>query len=133
MELLLGLFVGLLVLTIVFGPWIVFSRLNQRLNEQIRDSEQRFGSLTLRLHQLEEALRTLRENPAAVSLLVTNQPHYFIDFANTLPLIYDAAFPDPELAQRFSCCRTLRKPFRPCELVSCADELAGREPRLTRQ
>ena len=83
--------------------------------------------------QLEEALRTLRENPAAVSLLVTNQPHYFIDFANTLPLIYDAAFPDPELAQRFSCCRTLRKPFRPCELVSCADELAGREPRLTRQ
>ncbi|MGB7760824.1 MAG: hypothetical protein WBL61_13405 [Bryobacteraceae bacterium] len=73
---------------------------------------------------LEDALRTLREAPGTVSLLITNVPAHFLEFAETLPLIYVAAFPDPSLANRFRRCRTLRKPFHPADLVSCAAELA---------
>lgn len=73
--------------------------------------------------ELGEALRILRDGPSAVSLLVTNAPGYFFEFAETLPLIYVATSPDPALANRFRRCRTLRKPFRPGELVECAAEL----------
>jgi hypothetical protein len=73
---------------------------------------------------LDEALRTLRDSPGAVSLLITNVPAQFLEFAETLPLIYDAAFPDPALASRFRYCRTLRKPFLPADLASLAAELA---------
>jgi hypothetical protein len=74
--------------------------------------------------ELDEALRTLRDTPDAVSLLITNVPAHFLEFAETLPLIYDAAFPDPELAERFRRCRMLRKPFRPGDLATFAAELA---------
>jgi len=74
--------------------------------------------------ELEEALRTLRDAPGAVSLLITNGPAHFLEFAESLPLIYVAAFPDPALASRFRHCRTLRKPFCPGDLVLCAAELA---------
>jgi len=74
--------------------------------------------------ELEEALRTLREAPGVVSLLITNVPAHFLEYAETLPLIYVATSPDPVLANRFRRCRTLRKPFRPGDLVSCAAELA---------
>jgi DNA-binding response OmpR family regulator len=74
--------------------------------------------------ELEEAMRTLRDAPGAVSLLITNAPASFFQFAETLPLIYVAASPDPVLAKRFRRCRTLRKPFRPGDLVACAAELA---------
>ncbi len=74
--------------------------------------------------ELDEALRTLRDEPGAITLLITNVPGHFLEFAETVPLIYDAAFPDPALADCFRRCRTLRKPFRPGELASCAAELA---------
>jgi DNA-binding response OmpR family regulator len=74
--------------------------------------------------ELEEALRTLRDAPGTVSLLVTNVPGDFFEFAETLPVIYVAAFPDPALAGRFRHCRALRKPFRPGDLALCAAELA---------
>jgi hypothetical protein len=77
--------------------------------------------------EVDEALRTLRAVPGAFSLLVTNVPAHFLEFAETLPLIYDAAFPDPALAARFRRCRTLRKPFHPDELAACAAELAKPE------
>ncbi|HEY1183483.1 MAG TPA: hypothetical protein VGE89_04805 [Bryobacteraceae bacterium] len=79
--------------------------------------------------ELEEALRTLRDSPDSVSLLITNLPGHFFEFAETLPLIYVAAFPDSALADRFRRCRALRKPFRPSDLVLCAAELAA--PALT--
>ncbi len=77
--------------------------------------------------ELADALRTLRDGLRAVSLLITNVPAHFFEFAETLPLIYVAAFPDPELADRFRRCRTLRKPFRPGELTAHAAELAPPE------
>ena len=73
---------------------------------------------------LEEALRTLRDEPSAVSLLITNAPGSFGEFAETLPLLYVASSPDPVLAGRFRRCRTLRKPFSPRDLTVCAAELA---------
>jgi hypothetical protein len=75
---------------------------------------------------LEQALLTLRDAPESVSLLITNVPAHFLEFAETVPLIYVATSPDPALANRFRCCRTLRKPFRPGDLASCAAELAPR-------
>lgn len=77
--------------------------------------------------ELDEALRTLRDTPDAVSLLVTNAPAHFLEFAETLPVLYDAAFPDPALAARFRRCLTLRKPFHPCDLAARAVELAQPE------
>ena len=74
--------------------------------------------------ELEAALRTLRGAPDAVSLLITNVPGNFLEFAETHPLIYVAAFPDPALADRFRRCRALRKPFHPGDLALCAAELA---------
>jgi CheY-like chemotaxis protein len=75
--------------------------------------------------ELEEALRILREAPDSVALLITNVPAHFCEFAETLPLVYVAAFPDPALADRFRRCRTLHKPFRPCDLAQCAAELVA--------
>jgi CheY-like chemotaxis protein len=73
--------------------------------------------------ELKEALRTLRDAPDAVSLLITNVPGHFVEFAETHPLIYVAAFPDSALADRFRRCRALRKPFHPGDLALCAAEL----------
>jgi len=74
--------------------------------------------------EMEDALRILREDPAAVSLLVTNRPWRFLEFTKTLRLIYIAAFPDAELAACFDHCCTLSKPFLPADLTACAAELA---------
>jgi CheY-like chemotaxis protein len=72
----------------------------------------------------DESLRMLRARDLAVNLLITNQPKRFLEFAETLPLIYLAATPDPALASRFRRCRILRKPFPPGDLVACVAELA---------
>jgi len=74
--------------------------------------------------ETDQALRTLRTNQGTVCLLITNSPGEFLEFAETLPVIYVATFPDPALAGRFRNCRTLRKPFRPRDLLTCAAELA---------
>lgn len=75
--------------------------------------------------ELGKALRALRDEPGAVSLLITNGPAHFLEFAGTLPVLYVAASPDPALAGRFRCCRTLRKPFRPADLLLRVAELAA--------
>jgi len=80
--------------------------------------------------ELHEALRTLRDSPDLVSLLITNVPGHFFEFAETLPLIYVAAFPDPALADRFRRCRALRKPFHPSDLALCAAELSPAVPAV---
>ena len=74
-----------------------------------------------------EAVRSLREDPAAVTLLVTNVPGQFVEFGDRVRIIYVATSPDPALAARFRCCRILRKPFAPADLAACADELARAE------
>ena len=98
---------------------------------------QRFVSGVLRRagHQVveakaEESLRILRTSDQAIVLLITNQPLRFLEFAETLPLIYIAALPEPTLVFRFSRCRMLRKPFPPSHLVECVAELAPLSPAV---
>ena len=71
----------------------------------------------------EQSLRILRSSDPAIVLLITNQPLRFVEFAETLRLIYVAAIPDPTLALRFRYCRMLTKPFPPNDLVECVAEL----------
>jgi DNA-binding response OmpR family regulator len=58
-----------------------------------------------------------------VSLVITNRPSIFKEFADTVPLLYIAALPDPEAAQPFRAIRVLRKPFHPDQLISCVEQL----------
>jgi hypothetical protein len=76
----------------------------------------------------EESLRILRTGDQSVGLLITNEPLRFLTFAETLPLLYIAAFPEPILVLRFRRCRMLRKPFPPSDLVECVMELAPPSP-----
>src|SRR5947209_7555269 len=50
-------FFGLLALALLLGPWIVAWILHQRLREQARNVEQRFGSVIQRLYELESLVR----------------------------------------------------------------------------
>jgi hypothetical protein len=60
-----------------------------------------------------------------VDLVITNSPRDFLAFAGTLPLLYVAGAPDPELASQFRRCRLLRKPFHPDQLVALVKDLAA--------
>jgi len=57
-------------------------------------------------------------------VVITNTPQAFLPLADTLPLLYIAASPDPELVVRFRKCRVLRKPFRNEELLDAVEDLA---------
>ena len=74
------------------------------------------------------ALTMLESRQVPVSVLITNQPRYFLAYADELRVLYIAAAPDPELAARFPHCRTLRKPFVPQELLSVVEELRSLAP-----
>jgi hypothetical protein len=56
-------------------------------------------------------------------VVITNTPQAFLPLAETLPLLYIAASPDPEVAMRFRKCRMLRKPFRNEELLNAVEDL----------
>ena len=71
-----------------------------------------------------QASELLRAGSVIANVVITNQPEAFLPLAGTLPLIYIAANPDPELASRFPTCRVLRKPFRNDELLEAVKELA---------
>jgi hypothetical protein len=60
----------------------------------------------------------------AADVVITNLPQAFLPFSATLPVLYIAASPDPELASRFRTCRVLRKPFRNDDLMEAVSELA---------
>jgi hypothetical protein len=60
-----------------------------------------------------------------VDLLITNTPTAFAEFGQRVPLLYLAAFPDPEAAASFERWLALRKPFQTTELVSQAGRLIG--------
>ena len=58
-----------------------------------------------------------------VSLVITNAPGIFLQFADSLALIYIAACPDHAMASRFRKCRVLQKPFHPAQLLEAVDVL----------
>jgi hypothetical protein len=72
----------------------------------------------------EQASDLMRSGGVKADLVVTNRPEVFLPFAETLPLVYIAATPDPALALQFSTCRVLRKPFRNDDLLEAVGELA---------
>jgi uncharacterized membrane protein len=53
----MAFFFGLLAIALLLGPWIVAWMLHQRLREQARNVEQRFGSVIQRLYELESLVR----------------------------------------------------------------------------
>src|SRR5579871_5361196 len=57
-------------------------------------------------------------------ILVTNTPQDFLEFADTVRLLYLSGAPDPDIGRRFRRCRVVRKPFTPVELVGALKELA---------
>src|SRR5437764_1141877 len=60
-----------------------------------------------------------------IDLLVTNTPAVFAEFADSVPLLYTAAFPDPAVAAGFRRWAPLRKPFPASELTAAVDRLLG--------
>lgn len=71
------------------------------------------------------AIDMLRSGAEQVDLIITNSPADFLAFADTTPLLYLAGAPDFELASRFFCCRVLKKPFHPDDLVAAVRDLTG--------
>jgi hypothetical protein len=74
---------------------------------------------------VEEALEMLRSGAEQLSLVITNNPGEFVDFSDTLPLLYMAAAPDESVAARFRTCRTLQKPFSTQNLVNTVGDLVA--------
>ena len=79
------------------------------------------------LPDVDEALELLRLGVVEVSLIITNHPAEFIDFANEVPVLYMAAAPDQAVAARFRACRTLQKPFSTRSLIDAVDALVSRD------
>jgi hypothetical protein len=73
------------------------------------------------------AQRILEAESGEVLLVITNVPEEFEAFRDRLRILYLAACPDQELAGRFPCCRALRKPFHPKDLLAAIEELNQRE------
>ncbi|HUA62924.1 MAG TPA: hypothetical protein VML19_29480 [Verrucomicrobiae bacterium] len=74
-----------------------------------------------------EAFDLLNGGASLVSLLITNRPEVFLQFAERCRLLYMAACPDHDLASRFRCCQVLHKPFHPAELLNAVKMLLGSE------
>ncbi|PWU12644.1 MAG: hypothetical protein C5B51_00250 [Terriglobia bacterium] len=72
-----------------------------------------------------EAAGLFRGSEAEDHILVTNSPALFLEFAQTVPLLYLTSAPDPRLEARFRNCRVVRKPFVPSELLEAAEELSA--------
>ena len=69
------------------------------------------------------ALRALADDAESVRLVITNAPDLFHPHRDRLRILYISGCPDPDIAGHFRCCRMLRKPFRPGELLTAVNEL----------
>src|SRR5215813_9006340 len=74
---------------------------------------------------VEEALEMLRSGSETLSIVITNNPAEFMEFSDTLPVLYMAAAPDEGVASRFRTCRTLQKPFSTQNLLSALSDLVA--------
>ncbi len=70
-----------------------------------------------------QAIRALEDDAGTVRLVITNAPDLFHPHRDRLRILYISGCPDPEIAGRFPCCRMLRKPFPPGDLVAAVREL----------
>jgi hypothetical protein len=72
-----------------------------------------------------QAAALLGSRESGVSLLISNTPEEFLEFAERIPIVYLSSAPDPSVAARFRACRTVRKPFRAQTLLDAIEELTG--------
>jgi len=72
---------------------------------------------------VDETVEMLRSGESQVRLVITNSPGEFMDFAETLPVLYMAAAPDEAVAAQFRACRTLQKPFSNQRLLEAVGAL----------
>ena len=72
-----------------------------------------------------QAAAVLGSGESGVSLLISNAPEEFLDFAERIPFVYLSSTPDHSIAARFRACRTVRKPFRPQTLLKAIEELSA--------
>jgi hypothetical protein len=72
-----------------------------------------------------EATELLRAPESITRILVTNTPDLFLEFAESVPLLYLTSSPTLQLQYAFRNCRVVRKPFVPNDLVKAIDELAA--------
>jgi hypothetical protein len=93
------------------------------INTFLRTVLQRHGHRVL-TSDPDQGSDLLRAGGLKADLVVTNRPEAFLSFADTLPMVYIAAAPDPALALQFHACRVLRKPFRNDDLIEAVSELA---------
>ncbi len=73
--------------------------------------------------EVDEAVEMLRSGEGELRLVITNSPREFMDFAESLPVLYMAAAPDETVAARFRACRTLQKPFSNQRLLEAVGSL----------
>jgi len=71
----------------------------------------------------QDALMLLRSPAPEVSLLITNSPHWFVDFGARIPLLYTAACPDPQMVEGWRRCLSLSKPFQAEDLIKSVEAL----------
>ncbi len=64
-----------------------------------------------------EARELLGSPESPMTILVTNSPGPFLEFAERVPLLYLTSAPDSWLLSQFNSCRVVVKPFVPQDLV----------------
>ena len=69
------------------------------------------------------ASELIRQGALEANIVITNRPEAFLPLADSLPILYLAATPDPQLALQFPNCRVLRKPFRNEDLLDAVGDL----------
>ncbi|MBZ5580086.1 MAG: response regulator [Acidobacteriia bacterium] len=92
------------------------------VSKLVRTVLQRHG-YAVTLAGAEDAAALLRSPDPAVSLLITNAPGDFEEFAERVPLLYLTSQPDPFLQAMFPVCRVVFKPFLPEDLVQAVETL----------
>lgn len=79
----------------------------------------------VRLAEATEAIALLRSSDSGISVLITNTPGLFLEFAAQVPLLYLSSQPDLFLEGAFRQCRVVLKPFAPDVLADAVEALAA--------
>lgn len=77
----------------------------------------------VRLSEAAEAPALLRASDSGISVLITNTPGLFLEFAARVPLLYLSSQPDLFLENAFRQCRVVLKPFAPEVLADAVEAL----------
>jgi len=76
---------------------------------------------------LDCGLMLVRSQQTVIDILITNNPAPFAGSSSDLTVLYVASCPDESLVRPFRRWRTLRKPFRPQQLLLVLEDLLSDE------